>query len=165
MKKIYLATPGVFRPDSLAYGAELVNICLEAGYEGYYPHGEQEGDINPDPLAVARAIYKTNCDKIRESDYVVVDLNDFRAPGEPDSGVAWEVGFATGIGKPVWGYTSSDKTMIERVPTTFKSGIEVCEKGYVVENFGLLTNLMLSCSTRSRRHTGCRNKPGRAPHT
>jgi nucleoside 2-deoxyribosyltransferase len=146
MKKIYLATPGVFRGDAVSYGVDLLDICRDAGFEGIYPLGDEQRP-DEDPLQAAMKIYKRNCEKIKSADYLVADLNDFRGPGEPDSGTSWEVGFATGIGKPVWGYTSSDKTLIERVPTTYKSGLEVCEKGFMVEDFGLLANLMLSCST------------------
>ena len=42
-----------------------------------------------------------NLEAIRAADFVMANLNDFRGPGEPDSGTAFEVGFAAALGKPV----------------------------------------------------------------
>jgi nucleoside deoxyribosyltransferase len=46
----------------------------------------------------------------------MANLADFRGAGEPDSGTAFEIGFATALGKPVFAYTSDVAPLIERVP-------------------------------------------------
>nr|WP_251031600.1 nucleoside 2-deoxyribosyltransferase [Paraburkholderia strydomiana] len=70
----------------------------------------------------------------------------FAGAGEPDGGTASEIGFAAASGKWVWAYRDDVRALRERVaygPTT-----DVCERGHLVEEFGLGVNLMLACATR-----------------
>lgn len=138
--KIYLAGFDVFRPDAIAHGERLKALCTEFGHVGLYPldnalptglHGE----------AAARWICDANLALIRQADAVLANLNRFRGH-EPDSGTAFEVGFAAALGKPVWAYLDDDRPLIEQI------GQAVDAQGFTVEDFGLPLNLMLACTAR-----------------
>ncbi|SDC49527.1 nucleoside deoxyribosyltransferase [Cupriavidus sp. YR651] len=150
MKTIYLAGFDVFRKDALAYGAQLKALCAAHGYEGLYPLDKSAppGLSGPD---TAQWIYEANVALIRRADIVMANLDDFRGPGEPDSGTAFEVGFAVALQKTVWGYSADAGTLLDRVRAgagTDADGDVLDARGYVVENFGLSKNLMLACSVR-----------------
>ncbi|KDR38691.1 nucleoside 2-deoxyribosyltransferase [Caballeronia glathei] len=149
-RRVYLAGFDVFRVDAKAHGEHLKQLCRERGVIGLYP---LDGDVPSSflhPLEAARVIYMANIEAIRAADFVMANLNDFRGPGEPDSGTAFEVGFAAALGKPVWGYRTSPHPLTETVPRTTDAdeGTSVCTKGYLVEDFGLSVNLMLACAAR-----------------
>jgi nucleoside 2-deoxyribosyltransferase len=77
----------------------------------------------------------------------MANLNDFRGPGEADRGTAFEVGFASALGKPVWGYRTVAATLLDHVPSTVGTAGAVCRNGYLVENFGMSVDLMPSRSS------------------
>ncbi|RZT42960.1 nucleoside 2-deoxyribosyltransferase [Cupriavidus agavae] len=146
MKTIYLAGFDVFRKDALAWGEQLKALCARHGYEGLFPldQAAPEGLSGPD---TARWIYQANVALIRRADLVLANLGDFRGPGEPDSGTAFEVGFAVALQKPVWGYAAEAGTLRDRVPASINAEGEAHDaRGYLVEDFGLPMNLMLACS-------------------
>lgn len=148
MKSIYLAGFDVFRKDALAHGARLKALCARYGYEGCYPldKAAPQGLSGPD---TAQWIYEANLALIRRCDLVMANLDDFRGPGEPDSGTAFEVGFAVALQKPVWAYSADAGTLLERVRASVDAdGQPLDARGYVVEDFGLGKNLMLACSVR-----------------
>lgn len=148
MKTIYLAGFDVFRKDALAWGEHLKALCARHGFEGLYPldKAAPQGLSGPD---TAQWIYEANVALIRRADIVMANLDDFRGPGEPDSGTAFEVGFAVALQKPVWGYAADARALIERVRNSTDDDGEARDaRGYVVENFGLPINLMLACSVR-----------------
>ncbi|PVX86548.1 nucleoside 2-deoxyribosyltransferase [Paraburkholderia unamae] len=148
--RVYLAGFDVFRRDAHEYGARLVATCAEYGFEGVYPL-DAEVPANLDGPRAAAWIYRANVDAIRAADIVMANVNDFRGPGEPDSGTAFEIGYAAALGKEIWAYTSDAGTLIERVPSVpdpqGPPG-RVCERGYLVEDFGLGKNLMIACAAR-----------------
>ena len=80
--------------------------------------------------------------------YSQANVDDFRGPGEPDSGTAFEIGFAVALGKEVWGYTTDTGTLADRVPATPSPHGQLCQRGFLVEDFGLSKNLMIACSAR-----------------
>jgi nucleoside 2-deoxyribosyltransferase len=145
MKKIYLAGPDVFRPDALAWGRSLKALCREYGFEGLFPldNDAPAGLAGP---ALASWIYAANIALIRQCDLVMANLDPFRGY-EPDSGTAFEVGFAAALGRPVWGYHAPMGTLRDQVPQLRRpDGVEVDADGQLVEDFGLSRNLMLACS-------------------
>lgn len=136
--KLYLAGFDVFRPDALAHGERLRALCAEQGHEGLFPLD----NALPSGLqgrAAARWIYEANIALIRQADAVLANLNDFRGH-EPDSGTAFEVGFAAALGKPVWAYLEDDRPLVEQMAGP------VDAQGLQVEDFGLPRNLMLACA-------------------
>jgi len=144
--RIYLAGFDVFRLDAVAHGEHLKVLCRERGFVGIYP---LDASVPPAlaPNEKAKWIYTANVDAIRSADAVMANLNDFRGPGEPDSGTAFEVGFATALGKPVWGYRASAASLIDHVPSTSHRQGAVCDGGFLVEDFEMGINLMLGCAS------------------
>lgn len=126
MKKIYLAGWEVFKPDAVDEGRRLKELCGKYGFEGLYPL-DNECDS-------AKEIYKGNIKLIREADCVIANVNAFRG-FEPDSGTAFEIGYAVALGKTVIAYLSEDRPMIEWVKD---------ENGFAIEDFGYPVNLMIA---------------------
>lgn len=148
MKTIYLAGFDVFRNDAIAHGERLKALCAAHGFEGLYPLD----NAVPASLCGAEAahwIYEANIALIRRADLVMANLEDFRGPGEPDSGTVFEVGFAVALRKPVWAYAADAGSLRERATASVDAdGTPRDARGYVVEDFGLPMNLMLACSAR-----------------
>lgn len=143
MLKIYLAGPDVFRRDALAQGERLKALCGEFGLHGLYPldHSVPEGIAHPPEQA--RWIYQANLALIAEADAVLANLNPFRG-AEPDSGTAFELGYAAALGKPLFGYIDEGGTCAERLPCEWQGDETGCDRdGNQIENFGLPLNLML----------------------
>jgi len=143
--KLYLAGFDVFRPDARSHGQALKRLCAQFGCQGLYPL-DNEAPAGLRGRALAEWIYAANIGLIRSCDAVVANLNPFRG-AEPDSGTAFEVGYAAALGKPVWAYTSQRQPLVGQVacardPVT---GRHVDDQGYTVEDFGLNVNLMLAC--------------------
>src|SRR5689334_14369745 len=111
--RVYLAGFDVFRVDAREHGARLKTLCAQYGLAGVFPldHEAPPGLL---PAEQADWIYRANLDAIRGSDMVMANLDDFRGPGEPDSGTAFEIGFAVALGKPVWAYCRDRGTLLER---------------------------------------------------
>jgi nucleoside 2-deoxyribosyltransferase len=130
--KLYIAGPDVFRPDALEW-AEYVRLrCREQGHEALIPIDGVE--------TTAHGIYRNNLRLIGEADAVLANLNPFRG-AEPDSGTCVEIGFALALGKVVIGYAET------LVPLRDRLGVADAD-GWVVEDFGLALNLMLSVPVR-----------------
>lgn len=146
MKKIYLAGFDVFRQDPKSWGEGLKRTCAEFGFEGLFPL-DNEAPADLGGQALARWIYDANIALLEGADYVMANLDNFRG-AEPDSGTCFEVGFAVARDIPVWAYVSDTRPLVEQVPCrTLPDGTAVDESGYIVEDFGLARNLMLSRSS------------------
>ena len=114
MTAIYLAGPDVFRPDAEAHGETLKALCAEFGFVGLYPLDHAlPADIR-EPAAQAAWIYRANVGLIERADCVLANLEPFRG-SEPDSGTAFEVGYALALGKPVYAYLSDAGAYAERL--------------------------------------------------
>jgi nucleoside 2-deoxyribosyltransferase len=145
--RVYLAGFDVFRSDALSHGQHLKALCQARGMIGLYPLDGQVPD-ELEPRAKAQWICRANMDAIRSADVVLANLNDFRGAGEPDSGTAFEVGFAAALGKPIWAYVDNDRSLLERVSVKKDGCAAYCANGFLVEDFGLNMNLMLACTAR-----------------
>ena len=135
--KIYLAGPDVFRPDAVAWAAEARRLCQAHGHQALIPLDGVE--------TTAPGIYHANIALIRSADAVIANLNPFRG-GEPDSGTCVEIGYALALGKPVIGYADSLVPLRHRMHAVGPDadGLYRDAKGWIVEDFGLALNLMLS---------------------
>ena len=144
---IYLAGFDVFRSDSARHGIALQQLCRQHGFTGHYPTDpEPPPELSPPDLA--QWILQSNLTAIHRADLVMANLNPFRGL-EPDSGTAFEVGYAHALGKPVWAYVDDDRPLPQRVPhEPGHDGRLIDAQGYQVEDFGLPLNLMLACSVR-----------------
>ncbi|ORC89096.1 nucleoside 2-deoxyribosyltransferase [Trypanosoma theileri] len=133
-KKVYIAGPAVFNPD------------MGAAYYNHVRELLKKHNVIPlipiDSVASgAVEIRKKNIDMIIEADAVIADLSPFRSH-EPDCGTAFEVGYASALGKKVVTFTSDTRTMAEKYGGTADTA------GLTVEDFGLPFNLMLYDETR-----------------
>ena len=155
-RAVYLAGPGVFRPDARMHGVELVAACARAGLRGLYPlDAELEPQAHASPTAHATAIARANMALIRQSCAVIADLTPFRGPNV-DDGTAFEIGYAHALGLPIFGYACTATPMasypervlacggsLERAVLDNRATL-VDEAGMVVEDFGLPVNLMIA---------------------
>lgn len=141
--KIYLAGPDVFRPDVLEWADSVRELCRRYGFEPLLPVDHEE--TAPDK------IFQANIDLIRKAQVVAANLDPFRGP-EPDSGTAFELGYALALGKKICGYVTCLESLADRVTkANYGPGEGIVEgellkdyRGMIVENFGLPCNLMIS---------------------
>lgn len=154
MKKVYLAGPDVFFPDSDAHFDALEAACARHGLLGVRPSdGGLSRGLTGTGDEVSERIYQANVDYIRECDAVLANLQPFRNVLEPDSGTVFEVGFAVALGKPVAGLLPALTTFESRV-------IQHCgvvahnegpafdaTHGMMIEQFNQPMNLMLARSS------------------
>ena len=142
--KIYLAGPDVFRPDAHEWASLARSLCRQYGFEALLPLDHNETDPS--------AIFQANIAMIRKAQIVAANLDPFRG-AEPDSGTAFEVGYAFALGKKVCGYISQPQTLLERVRAASQDDGStnipkpVDRNGWVIENFNLPCNLMVSVPT------------------
>jgi nucleoside 2-deoxyribosyltransferase len=142
MATLYLAGFDVFRPDALAQGERLKAWCAEFGHLGLFPLDNAVPAALHGP-ALARWIYQANIALIHQADALLANLNNFRGL-EPDSGTAFEVGYAAALGKPVWAYTDDTRPLIDQVPCQPDGPQRHADaQGHTVEDFGWPRNLML----------------------
>jgi nucleoside 2-deoxyribosyltransferase len=156
--KLYLAGPDVFRPESAELGALLQKACTLAGAQGLYP-ADDEVLAQIDAMFSAGAskedvcemIYLRDVEKLDACDGVVANLIPFRGP-EADPGTTWEMGYARGLGKPVWAYCSDQRPYDQKVlawngrPFTQRNGLSWDRDGMMVDTLGQQANLMMTRS-------------------
>ncbi len=135
--KIYLAGPDVFRTDAIQYGKKLSEMVSAAGHIPLFPSDNKFPENAPD---LSKQIFDANVAMIKDCDVVIANLDDFRG-AEPDSGTAWEVGFAHALGKKIVGYRNDGKSMLEKITDGKNTNLD--ESGMIIEDFGHPLNLML----------------------
>ena len=143
--KVYLAGPDVFRPDVDAWAASSRELCRRYGFEPLLPIDHQESG--------PEKIFKANLELIRKAQIVIANLDPFRGP-EPDSGTAFELGYALALSKRVCGYVTHMDTLLQRVARSegytceaVDDGVHCDHAGLRIENFGMACNLMLAVPT------------------
>ena len=149
MKKIYIAGPDVFERDSIEIGKQFVALCKEYGYEGLYPL-DNVVDFSGEKHKIAKDIFEANVAMITQADIVIANLNQFRGK-EADSGTVWECGYASALGKEVYGYMNSTCDYMDTFAYAEKferEGYSVDKYERVIEDFGHPINLMVACSIK-----------------
>ena len=142
--KIYLAGPDVFRPEATAWADAVRELCRQHGVEALTPLDHSE--------TLPHKICEGNLELIRKAQIVVANLNPFRG-AEPDSGTAFELGYALALGKKLWGYVERGDTVVERV-RRLDAKVSITgsgprdAQGWVIEDFALPVNLMLAMSAQ-----------------
>lgn len=147
MKKIYIAGPDVFEKDSIEIGQRYIKLCKQYGFEGLYPL-DNVINFNQPKQKIAKDIFEANKNLIDECDIVIANLNSFRGK-ESDSGTIWECGYASAIGKKVYGYIHRKTTYLEQFQKDEKlaHGDTFCDlNGKMIEDFDHPVNLMIACS-------------------
>ncbi len=156
--RVYLAGPGVFRLDAIAYGRNLVALAEKHGLTGLYP---MDNAIDPDfamgykPEVIAGTIRRANVRMIEQCDAVLADITPFRG-ASLDAGTAYEIGYAHALKKPVIGYVTDSTAPMEYKDRVLMDGprkktindagenVLVAADGMSVEDFGLCDNLMIT---------------------
>jgi nucleoside 2-deoxyribosyltransferase len=128
MTKIYLAGP-LFSLAEQNFNADLARFLESEGFEVWLPQEHEPRD------QTARAIFEMDVAAIDWADMVVACMDG----PDPDSGTAWECGYAYAKGKPVICYR-----------TDFR---------ITGDTEGAPYNLMLSESAAARFETSFRTKP------
>ena len=145
IRTLYLAGPDVFRPDAASHAGRLKALCAAHGFEGLFPLDAQVGE-QPDatPADKAAWIYRADIGLLDRADAVLANLDFFRG-AEPDSGTAFELGYAAALGKPLFGYIDEGGSCAERLPCEWLGEEPGRDRdGNQIESFGLPLNLMLA---------------------
>lgn len=145
--RVYLAGPDVFLPDPGAAAAAMKAACAAVGLEGLFP---LDASLSPGPgeppQAFAARIRAANLDLIRSAQGVIANVSPFRGPSA-DDGTAYEMGFATALGLPVFPWSDDVRPLLERtrvrLPLTRDADGWRDAETMLVEEFGLPVNLML----------------------
>lgn len=144
--EIYLAGPEVFLPDPLARAAVLKAVCAGLGAIGRFPLDNQDGVADANPDVMAANISRADEALVARCDAVVAHMAPFRGPSM-DTGTAYEMGLAKGLGKLVVGYTTDWRRFSEKVAvvtTLFSDGDWFRDAdGLLCRDFGLIDNLMM----------------------
>ena len=94
MTKLYLAGP-LFTLAEQSFNADLARFLKKQGFEVWPP---QEYEPRPKKgEGKAKAIFRMDVEAIDWADVVIASMDG----PDPDSGTAWECGYAFGKGKPV----------------------------------------------------------------
>src|SRR6476646_1934780 len=148
--RVYLAGPGVFRKDAKAFGEILKQKCARAGLVGCFP---LDNEIACDsPRQQAERIYRANIDLLDSAQAIIADISPFRGP-HMDQGTAWEIGYGIAKGLPVYAWSTDFVNLLDRtrrhVGAHVRNGRTVDDKGWTIEDFGLIDNLMIVVSCTS----------------
>lgn len=157
--RIYLAGPDLFYPDADQRYARLKAICAERGLDGVAPTDGQHFPIEPTTDG-ARRLRRHDLATLQSCDAVLANITPFNGL-EPDSGTAYEMGFAAACGMPVAAYCLDGQDTHLRA---LRAGRLIDtdgrdDEGLLVENFGLAANLMLCAA-----HATFFNPDGSAEH-
>lgn len=138
--RIYLAGPEVFLPDPAAIGAAKKAVCARHGLNGIFPLDTPAPAPGGPPdwrrIHAACEMHMRGCDAL------VANLTPFRGVGA-DPGTAFELGYFSALGRPVFGYTHRPGDHRDRVDARWDGSAWRDAEGLEVEDFGLADNLML----------------------
>lgn len=151
MPRVYLAGPDVFLRDPVAWLARKQAICTAYGLVGVSPLDQPEmGRPEWASLPPWRQIALQNEARIRSCAAVVANLTPFRGPSA-DAGTVYEVGYARGLGRKVFGYATVAAPFLERT-LALMAGCQDPDGSWwdpdnlLIEQFGLLDNLMIEAA-------------------
>jgi nucleoside 2-deoxyribosyltransferase len=140
-QKIYLAGPDVFWPNAREAGAAKIALCSRYGYTGLFPLDTELDLAGLQPRDAGLAIYRANIGLMKQADLVIANMTPFRGPSL-DAGTAFELGYMTGLGKPVWGYSLDGRLYADRVARS-DTDADLDPDGMTIERFDMADNLML----------------------
>jgi nucleoside 2-deoxyribosyltransferase len=143
--RAYLAGPEVFLPDKAEVFAAKTALCDRYGIEAAPPM--DAGALTPEER-LSRQIYLRNIRLMDGADLIIANLSPFRGPSA-DVGTVFELGYGFAKGLPVFGYSNDPRGFAGRVeafvgPAALGyDGQKYGRDGYVIEDFGLVDNLMI----------------------
>ncbi len=149
MRKVYLAGPEVFLPDAQSVADAKRKLCASYGFIGVSPVDNAIDVSRLQKRAAGFEISKLNENTIRDCQLLIANLTPFRSPSA-DVGTAYELGFARGLGLPVFGYTNVAGGFLARTREYLADCVRERPSGQfedshqmVMEDFDLTDNLML----------------------
>lgn len=164
---VYLAGPEVFLPDPIAAGvdkkAAIENLVKQNDWAfnlvGLYPMDNEIDNFAPD-FATGMKIYHANIDLMNKAHFITANMVRFRGPSM-DVGTAFEMGYMTGLEKPVFAYYDATPfygaqekpgLYAERIKKFYpiskdNPGVDI--HGQSIENFKMPDNLMMVGSLES----------------
>lgn len=141
--KIYLAGPDVFLPDAIEVGRRKQELCERYGAVGLFP---LDNAVDLTAATASMQIFRGNRSMMDGADAIIANLTPFRSLSA-DAGTVYELGYMAGRGKLCLGYSNAPLTYRDRVAKSHRvstsEGVLFDEAGLVVENFGLIDNLMI----------------------
>ena len=152
---IYLAGPEAWFPEAADHAAAQRATCELAGFVGLTPADMALTSPGGTEVA-ARELYAARTALMRKADAAIVNLTPWRGVS-CDAGSAFEAGFLSCLGKPVFGFLNvSDENEAEyRDRVEAFAGAQPDEKGdwrdaggCLIEDFGLPETLMLWAEAR-----------------
>ena len=152
MRSIYLAGPDVFFPNARQVLAQKVAICSTYGLLGLSP-ADNEVEHDDHTQNIAQSIFSGNIALMRQADAILANVSSFRGPNM-DPGTAFEIGFFKALNKPIVLYSEDTQRLTERVCvwddqeySSNDTSVFFDKNGSVIENFGLVENLMIDLSS------------------
>ncbi len=155
IRSIYLAGPALPLVHEAPVAAAAQLMVEAAGYAAVRLDEDALVERSPSE-AMAREIYAQRVARMRQADAAVVNLTPFRGP-HCDPGTAFEAGFFSGLGKPVFAYMNlfSEEEAELKSRVDFYVGAEVDEAGVwrddfgaPIEDYGLPESLILWAEAR-----------------
>jgi nucleoside 2-deoxyribosyltransferase len=147
--RVYLAGPEVFLKNAVDIGQRKKVICNSVGLVGVFPIDVDTDVDNLPPQEAALMISKVNEELIRSCCAIIANITPFRGISA-DVGTVYEMGYAAGLGMPVFAYTNVSERFAAR--TVQQLGLKgklgehgrLCdENDMLIENWNLMDNLML----------------------
>lgn len=155
VRSVYLSGPERWAPDAADLMARQRRLCEAAGvkalFAGDTPPVERDGSE-----AMARELYANALASLRQADAMIANLTPWRGPSA-HPGVAFEAGFASALGKPVFAYINvteeGDAEYLGRVDSLVgavlgEDGVARDVEGAEIEDFGLPETVMLWAEAR-----------------
>lgn len=155
VENLYLAGPEVWYPNVGAHFGLRQHLCAEAGFTMLLPDAESLRELDPGEV-MAREIYAERVARMRRADAAIINLTPWRGP-TADPGTAFEAGFLSGLGKPVFAWMNipeeRDAEYRDRIDSHIgaqldEDGVWRDGQGAVIEDFGLPETAMLWAEAR-----------------
>ncbi len=157
--KVYLAGPEVFLPNARIILDKKIEMTRKCGFVPVSP-----GDLLVPASATGKsrgsAISAVNEQLMMSADMIIANLTPFRGISA-DVGTVYELGFMCARGLPAYAFTNVAEDYFERVKDYYRGDIRQDGQqeayrgpdGLLIENYGLVDNLMLDGGIESRRGT------------
>ena len=155
VENLYLAGPEVWYPNVGAHFAVRQALCEASGFSMLLPDNAALRELEPGEI-MAREIYAERVARMRRADAAIVNLTPWRGPAA-DPGAAFEAGFLSGLGKPVFAWMNipaeEDAEYRDRIDAHIgaqldEDGVWRDSSGALIEDFGLPETVMLWAEAR-----------------
>jgi nucleoside 2-deoxyribosyltransferase len=155
IQSLYLSGPEPSFPEPTAHDAARRALCEQAGFVPITPFGAPLAEQEKSE-AMARELYAGRVALMRQADAAIVNLTPLHGPA-CDAGAAFEAGFMSGLGKPVFAFMNvaqeEDAELAARIEgwamiEIDEDGVLRDEQGCEIEDFGLPESLMLWAEAR-----------------